>query len=59
MGENDYQTPVTLAQELFEEITAPQKKLFIVPRSGHFTMEDNTQEFNKVLLGTIRTSLQC
>ena len=58
MGANDFQTPVTLAQELFGEITAPQKKLFIIPEAGHYTMGDNPQEFNKALLGEIRTSLQ-
>lgn len=54
MGENDYQTPVPLAQELYEQIRAPKKKIFIVPDAGHFTMHDNPQGFNEALLGEIR-----
>lgn len=57
MGENDYQTPVPLAQELFEQLTAPTKKLLLIPKAGHFTMGDNPQGFNEVLLGEIRTTL--
>lgn len=53
MGENDYQTPVPLARELFEELAAPEKKIFLIPNAGHFTMKDNPQAFNKALLGDI------
>lgn len=58
MGENDYQTPVPLARKLFEQIKAPDKKLFLIPKAGHFTMADNPQEFNKALLDEIRVKLQ-
>lgn len=58
MGENDYQTPVPLAKALFDELTAPEKKLFLIPDAGHFTMADNPQSFNEALLGEIRENLQ-
>lgn len=58
MGENDYQTPVPLATSLFEELTAPEKKLFLIPDAGHFTMADNPSGFNEALLGEIRFKLQ-
>lgn len=57
MGENDYQTPVPLAKALFDTLTAPEKKLFLIPGAGHFTMHDNAQKFNEVFLGEIRASL--
>lgn len=57
MGENDYQTPVPLAQTLFEQLTAPEKKLFLIPNAGHFTMYDNPLAFNEALLGEIRAGL--
>lgn len=56
-GEKDYQTPVPLARKLFEQLTAPEKKLFLVPQAGHFTMCDNPTGFNRVLLEEIRTTL--
>lgn len=58
MGENDYQTPIPLAKALFEQLTAPEKKLFTIPDAGHFTMYDNPQAFNEALLGEIRASLR-
>lgn len=58
MGENDYQTPIPLARALFEELTAPKKKLFSIPDAGHFTMYDNPQGFNEALLGEIRADLR-
>ncbi len=57
MGENDYQTPYPIAEEYFEEITAPEKKFFSVPDAGHFTMLDNKTEFNRILLEEIRPTL--
>lgn len=57
MGEHDYQTPLPLAQALFAQLTAPEKKLFIIPGAGHFTMYDNPQGFNEALLGEIRAGL--
>ena len=58
MGENDFQTPVTLAKELFSEIEAPQKQLFLIEGAGHFTMVDNPDNFNRALLGGIRPTLE-
>lgn len=58
MGENDYQTPVPLAQAFFNEIIAPKKAFFLVPGAGHFTMADSPYEFNQALLNEIRPTLQ-
>lgn len=49
MGENDYQTPITLAREFFGEIDAPGKQFYEIPDAGHFTMLDNKREFTRVL----------
>ena len=53
MGELDYQTPYPLAKAFFEEITAPDKQFYSIPNAGHFSMFDNTHEFNRVLLEEI------
>ena len=54
MGENDYQTPYTLAQELFAQISAPDKAFFTIPDAGHMPMTENNVEFTRVLLEEIR-----
>lgn len=37
-GENDLNTPVSLAREYFDEIRAPQKAFAIIPGAGHNTL---------------------
>ena len=56
MGENDYQTPYTLAEELFAQISAPDKAFFSIPNAGHMPMIDNSVEFTRVLLEEIKPS---
>ena len=58
MGENDYQTPYTLAEELFAQISAPDKEFFPIPDAGHSPMIDNKDEFARVLLEEIKPRLQ-
>lgn len=57
MGENDCETPYSLAKDFFEEITAPNKEFFTTPNAGHFPMQENAVEFNRVLLDVIRPLL--
>jgi len=58
MGENDYQTPYPLAEELFAQISAPDKAFFSIPDAGHMPMTDNKAEFTRVLLEEIRPRIQ-
>ena len=57
MGENDYQTPSKLAEELFAQISAPEKAFFTIPDAGHMSMIDNKVAFTHVLLEEIRPLL--
>jgi len=57
MGENDYQTPHTMARKFFDEISAPHKEFFLIPNAGHGAMQDNKEEFNRVLLEDIKNKL--
>ncbi|MBD3919726.1 alpha/beta hydrolase [Paenibacillus sp. PR3] len=45
LGDNDWQTPYVIAQQYFEEIKAPHKQLFMIPRAGHMTMMDQPDLF--------------
>jgi len=54
MGDRDYQTPHTVARGFFEEISAPHKEFFLIPDAGHGAMQDNKEEFNRVLLEEIK-----
>lgn len=49
LGGNDWQTPYVIAQKYFEKIQAPNKKFFLVPDAGHFTMFDQPKLFFKAL----------
>jgi pimeloyl-ACP methyl ester carboxylesterase len=53
-GENDWQTPYTLAKAFFEEISAPDKKFFSIPNAGHEANIDNKEEFTRILVEEIR-----
>lgn len=54
MGENDFQTPITISEKFFSEIKAPVSKFFSVPDAGHVTMTDNTEEFTRIMLEEIK-----
>ncbi|MCM1038847.1 MAG: alpha/beta hydrolase [Ruminococcus sp.] len=45
LGENDQQTPVELGTAYFEEITAPDKKLYLIKDAGHVMMLDNIRDY--------------
>ena len=57
MGDRDYQTPHTVARDFYEEISAPYKAFFLIPDAGHGAMQDNKDEFNRVLLEEIRAAI--
>ena len=58
MGENDYQTPYPLAEELYGRISAPDKAFYTIPNAGHMPMTDNPAELTRVLLEEIKPRLQ-
>jgi fermentation-respiration switch protein FrsA (DUF1100 family) len=37
-GENDLNTPVSVAREYFDELQAPRKAFEIIPGAGHNTL---------------------
>jgi len=53
LGENDYQTPTSLAEAYFEEIQSPVKKIFILPNSSHQPMIDHPQRFTEILISEV------
>ncbi|WP_297422374.1 alpha/beta hydrolase [Clostridium sp.] len=40
LGGSDWQAPYIIAQNYFEEIKAPNKKIYVIPNAGHFLMFD-------------------
>lgn len=49
LGENDWQTPYVIAEEYFQKIKAPTKKIFVIPNAGHMTMVDQPNLFFEAL----------
>jgi pimeloyl-ACP methyl ester carboxylesterase len=49
VGENDWQTPYVLAQEYFQRINAPDKKIYTIPNAGHMPMVDQPTLFLHIL----------
>lgn len=49
LGEEDWQVPYVIARDYFAEITAPDKKLYLIPKAGHFTMMDQPALFYDAL----------
>lgn len=45
LGENDQQTPVEISIAYFDEIAAPDKKLYLIKDAGHLTMIDNADDY--------------
>ncbi len=56
LGENDYQTPVTLAVAYFEELRAPFKRITILKHAGHFPQLDNMEDFVEALRDALDTA---
>ena len=49
LGENDWQTPYSLAKEYFNEINAPRKKLYTIQNAQHGTMFNQPDLFYEAL----------
>jgi pimeloyl-ACP methyl ester carboxylesterase len=49
VGEQDWQTPVALTQDYVQRITAPEKKISIIPNAGHMPMVDQPALFLSIL----------
>lgn len=43
LGGNDWQAPFIIAEKYFADISAPDKKLYIIPDAGHTLMMDQPQ----------------
>lgn len=48
-GDKDYQTNFELAEEYFEKVNAPKKKLYIMKDTTHGLLESKSTEFSKIL----------
>jgi pimeloyl-ACP methyl ester carboxylesterase len=49
LGVDDWQTPYGIAQEYFNQIIAPNKKIYLIPHAGHLTMLDQPDLFWEAL----------
>ena len=49
LGEKDCQTPIEISMKYFEEMQAPEKKLYLIPDAGHAPMIDNVEAYRKAL----------
>ena len=48
-GRNDWQVPSVVAEEYFNKINAPRKKLYWIENAGHLTDLDNPVDYNKAI----------
>ena len=48
-GDRDYQTNYEQAQDYFDEITAPYKKIYIMKNTTHGLLESKSEEFSELL----------
>ncbi len=53
-GQNDVMTPTKAAVEYFHEVTAPKKKLILIPDAGHFAFMTATDAFLAALINDVR-----
>lgn len=48
-GDRDYQTNYKLAQEYFEEVSAPYKQMFIMEDMTHGLLESDSEGFSEII----------
>ncbi|MDD6070896.1 MAG: alpha/beta hydrolase, partial [Clostridiales bacterium] len=48
-GDRDYQTNYKLAQNYFDEIDAPYKKIYLMENTTHGLLESKSEEFSEIL----------
>lgn len=49
LGENDQQTPIEISIAYFNQIAAPDKKLYLIKNAGHAAMIDNLNDYRAAL----------
>lgn len=54
LGEKDSQTPIEISMRYFEELEAPEKKLYLISNAGHAPMIDNVEEYRKAVCEIVR-----
>lgn len=50
LGELDQQTPIEISMQYFNEMKAPDKKLYLISNAGHLTMIDNMDEYRRAVV---------
>lgn len=58
VGESDGVTPPELSKMYFDSINAPHKDFFIVEKSGHYVMVNNSEALEDILINNIYPFLQ-
>ena len=48
-GDRDYQTNYELAQEYYEQVNAPDKKMYMMKHTTHGLLESKSEEFSRIL----------
>ncbi len=48
-GDRDYQTNYMLAQAYFDEVTAPDKKLYLMENMTHGLLESRSEDFSAIV----------
>lgn len=48
-GDRDYQTNYKLAQNYFDKIDAPYKKIYMMKNTTHGLLESKSEEFSEIL----------
>ena len=48
-GDKDYQTNYQIAQDYFDEIEAPNKKMYMMENTTHGLLESKSEEFSEIL----------
>lgn len=49
LGEKDSQTPIEISVKYFEEVQAPDKKLYLISDACHAPMLDNVEDYRKTV----------
>ena len=49
LGEKDSQTPIEISMKYFEDVLAPDKKLYLISDAGHAPMIDNVEAYRKAV----------
>ena len=57
-GNKDYQTNYLLAQDYFESLNAPRKKMYIMENTTHGLLESKSEEFSEILHEIAETEQQ-